>query len=251
MRAKRDQRPYNVAYKIHRAEEIARVARRQRATLELLRDLRRRPCADCDRTYPPWVMDFDHRDPATKSFSIAAGKALLRPRDVLLAEIAKCDIVCCNCHVVRTYRYLHSAAFAGRPPGQSRRLEEKRSRWRADSALLAQLRDAPCADCGGRFPFYVMQFDHRDGSSKRGLVTRMIGRAGRDRILAEAAKCDVVCGNCHRMRTYTRRQTTTIGGTAGVTQLVEFLPSKQAVAGSSPVSRSEQPVLFPSQHPFG
>jgi hypothetical protein len=29
-----------------------------------------------------------------------------------------------------------------------------------------------------------------------------------------------------------------IGTSAGVTQLVEFLPSKQAVAGSSPVSRS-------------
>ena len=29
---------------------------------------------------------------------------------------------------------------------------------------------------------------------------------------------------------------------AGVTQLVEFLPSKQAVAGSSPVSRSTQHI---------
>src|SRR5947209_840622 len=30
---------------------------------------------------------------------------------------------------------------------------------------------------------------------------------------------------------------------AGVTQLVEFLPSKQAVAGSSPVSRSPQYIV--------
>src|SRR2546422_9407215 len=112
-------------------------------------------------------------------------------------------------------------------------------------AASARMRSRPA------LPIILVTRPRFDGSSKRGLVTRMIGRAGRERILAEAAKCDVVCGNCHRMRTYTRRQTTTIGGTAGVTQLVEFLPSKQAVAGSSPVSRSEQPVLFPSQHPFG
>src|SRR5204863_303358 len=80
----------------HRDEEIERVRVRQAATLEFLRDLRRRPCADCGQNFSPWVMDFDHRDPRTKSFSLAAGHALLKSREVLLAEIAKCDIVCAN-----------------------------------------------------------------------------------------------------------------------------------------------------------
>jgi hypothetical protein len=26
-----------------------------------------------------------------------------------------------------------------------------------------------------------------------------------DRMLAEAAKCDIVCANCHRLRTFERR----------------------------------------------
>jgi len=51
-----------------------------------------------------------------------------------------------------------------------------------------------------------MDFDHRDASKKIAAVSRLIGRAGRARILVEAEKCDVVCANCHRMRTYRRRE---------------------------------------------
>jgi hypothetical protein len=50
-----------------------------------------------------------------------------------------------------------------------------------------------------------MDFDHRDPSEKLSGVTRMIGRSGTPRILAEVAKCDIVCANCHRTRTFTRR----------------------------------------------
>jgi hypothetical protein len=34
----------------------------------------------------------------------------------------------------------------------------------------------------------------------------MVGRASVEYIPAEAAKFDVVCANCHRMRTYWRRE---------------------------------------------
>jgi len=160
-------------------------------------------------------MDFDHRDPAQKAFAIAAGKALLKSREVLLAEIAKCDIVCANCHAIRTYRYLHSdrSPFRGRTPGRSPRREELRVRRQSHRQLLRELRERPCADCDQRFPYHVMQFDHRDPTTKTGLVTQMVGRAGRDKILAEVAKCDVVCSNCHRMRTYARREASRIEGT--------------------------------------
>jgi hypothetical protein len=204
MAAARDQRAYNASYYArNRDEEIARVTRRQRATLEFLRDVRRRPCADCGGVFSPWVMDFDHRDPTKKSFNVMSGRAMLMSRSRLMAEIEKCDIVCANCHAARTYRWLLTRART--VPGTSRRLEEKRRYWRAHAKLLEQLRDVPCADCGLRFPSYVMQFDHRDASDKSYTVTRMIGRAGRLKILEEAAKCDIVCANCHRERTYRSR----------------------------------------------
>jgi hypothetical protein len=202
-----DQREYNVAYYAeHREQEIERVRVRQAATLEFLRDLRRRPCADCGQIFAPWLMDFDHRDPRTKSFALAAGHALLKSRDVLLAEIAKCDIVCANCHAIRTYHWIKSEdVFASRAKGMSRYLARHTAYREAHSKLLADLRTVPCLDCGGTFPFFVMQFDHRDPREKKYVVSLMVGRVGRDTILAEVAKCDVVCANCHRQRTYQRR----------------------------------------------
>lgn len=207
MWTREDQREYNVAYYAeHRDEEIERVKVRQAATLEFLRDLRRRPCADCGQTFAPWVMDFDHRDPKTKSFALAAGKVLLKPRDILLAEIAKCDIVCANCHAIRTYNWIKAEdVFATRAKGTSPYLARRTAYRETHSKLLADLRRVPCLDCGRTFPFFVMQFDHRDPREKRYLVSQMVGRAGRDTILAEVAKCDVICTNCHRERTYQRR----------------------------------------------
>lgn len=210
----RDQRPYNVDYyETHREQEIERVRVRQAATLEFLRELRRRPCQDCGETFAPWVMDFDHRDPRTKSFSIAASRAMLKSRGALLAEVAKCDIVCANCHAIRTYQWVsaNKGDLSWWTTGASPRIEEKRAYWKTHADLLTRLRDVPCLDCGRRFPFYVMQFDHRDPTEKRDTVSRMIGRAGTEKILAEVAKCDIVCANCHRNRTYQRRRAVDAG----------------------------------------
>ncbi len=221
--------------------------RRQRATLEWLRDLRRVPCIDCRKTYPPYVMDFDHRDPATKSFSLLADKALLKNREVLLAEIAKCDVVYANCHAVRTWHQWGEHNWGWPSGGNSARIEYRRKRAREQAELLDKLREAPCSDCGERFASYVMQFDHRDPTTKTYLVSQMIGRTSTARILAEVAKCDIVCANCHRQRTYVRRP---MAANAGVAQLVEREFSKLDVAGSSPVSRSAISQLRLIQEPY-
>ena len=147
-------------------------------------------------------MDFDHRDPSEKSFHIGRrGPYLSRKR--LLAELRKCDVVCANCHRVRTL-IQHRERLAGVTRATGAKIEYQRARWRANAAILDQLRDVPCADCGGRFPPCAMEFDHRDASTKVADVTRMINKA-RSRMLAEADKCDIVCTNCHRNRTYLRR----------------------------------------------
>lgn len=61
----------------------------------------------------------------------------------------------------------------------------------------------PCSDCGREFPYYIMEFDHA-----RGVKSFNIGRTphvGMKRLRAEIAKCDVVCANCHNIRTHERR----------------------------------------------
>jgi hypothetical protein len=205
----RPQRPYNVAYYWnHREQEIARVTKRQDATLAFLRDLRRVPCDDCRGIFPPHIMDFDHRDPSKKLFPIAGAHAVLMSRSKLIAEVEKCDVVCANCHALRTYANLMELRRRSTPeewtPGKSLYIERKRAHWRAIAAMLNKIRDVPCRDCGRRFPPCVMQFDHRDAATKKYEVSRIRTRA-QATVLAEVAKCDIVCTNCHRDRTYKRR----------------------------------------------
>lgn len=71
---------------------------------------------------------------------------------------------------------------------------------------IRKAKEVPCMDCGEGYPFYVMDFDHRPDEVKLYNVNKMPGRQGIDRVLEEIAKCDVVCSNCHRSRTYGRIQ---------------------------------------------
>jgi hypothetical protein len=209
MRSAGLQRPYNVRYyTTHRQAELDRVKKRQEATLAFLRGLRQVPCDDCREMFPSHMMDFDHRDPSKKLFTIASGHALLMSRDKLIAEIEKCDVVCANCHAMRTYAALMERRRRSTreewTPGKSAYLPRKRAHWRASAAMLDLLRDVPCLDCGRRFPPCVMQFDHRDPATKKFMISRSRTR-GHATLLAEVAKCDIVCTNCHRDRTFKRR----------------------------------------------
>ncbi len=73
-------------------------------------------------------------------------------------------------------------------------------------SVMREHKSKPCADCEGQFPFYVMDFDHREGEIKTSHVSRMIEKMNLQKLLEEIEKCDVVCANCHRIRTYQRNQ---------------------------------------------
>ena len=66
--------------------------------------------------------------------------------------------------------------------------------------LVIEAKQKPCFDCGIEYPYYVMDFDHREGESKKFSLYKISG-ATINKILTEIAKCDVVCANCHRERT--------------------------------------------------
>lgn len=71
-------------------------ARRLQRQKDFINGFKNRPCADCGIQYPSYVMDFHHRDPSDKDFTVARIKG--KPRKVIKAEIEKCDLVCANCH---------------------------------------------------------------------------------------------------------------------------------------------------------
>lgn len=63
----------------------------------------------------------------------------------------------------------------------------------------------PCADCGGDFPPYLMDFDHVSGDKLDDICGMRMRTVSREAISAEIEKCEVVCANCHRARTHKRR----------------------------------------------
>ena len=101
-------------------------------------------------------------------------------------------------------------------------MNRKRSRWEREQnklrnrlkarlkgrtdikSIAAQARDVPCKDCGERYPTCVMDFHHRDPSEKEYDIASAVNhiRVGKGKLRAELAKCDVLCANCHRIRTW-------------------------------------------------
>jgi hypothetical protein len=92
-------------YLANRQKYIDAEARRKRARAEtrtryLIKYFSGHPCADCGET-DPLVLEFDHlRD---KRFEVT-NQFASRNWQEILDEIAKCEVVCANCHRRRTAR---------------------------------------------------------------------------------------------------------------------------------------------------
>lgn len=90
-------------YEANKDRYIFNVTRRKNEVKDLIRKSKSVPCMDCKITYPYYVMDFDHR--SEKSFELASSYQDHSMQQVK-SEIAKCDVVCSNCHRERTQRRL-------------------------------------------------------------------------------------------------------------------------------------------------
>lgn len=78
-------------------------------------------------------------------------------------------------------------------------------RYEAWKAWLWELKSGPCTDCGNTFHPVVMEFDHLPGSGKRFNIGQAYLRS-RETVMDELAKCELVCSNCHALRSWKRQQ---------------------------------------------
>jgi hypothetical protein len=62
-----------------------------------------RPCTDCGRTYPPYVMEWDHLPGAVKRLVVADTRRAAFSKKRILEELENCELVCANCHRERTF----------------------------------------------------------------------------------------------------------------------------------------------------
>lgn len=119
---------------------------------------------------------------------------------------------CKKCFLLRGRDYYHK--------NQSRQLElaklRKQKYIKARMEFLAELKNKGCIDCGKIYPPYVMDFDHRDGTIKISSISNLAihKTSNLEKIKAEIAKCDLVCANCHRIRTYDRLHKQTVAAVA-------------------------------------
>ncbi len=71
-------------------------------------------------------------------------------------------------------------------------------------AWMIELKSKPCSDCKNSFPVCCMDFDHRE-NKKHNVGSMFAHHYSRELIELEVAKCDLVCSNCHRIRTQKRK----------------------------------------------
>lgn len=108
-------------------------------------------------------------------------------------------------NVRQTYLRRTDPGFLGHDRKRSKHGARKR-RLRIQ-AIVAAAKDKPCVDCGTRLPFECMELDHVRGEKRfavghRNSPSRYISI---EDLVAEIAKCDVRCPNCHRLRHYRER----------------------------------------------
>ena len=146
----------------------------------------------------PRVLDFDHlRD---KSECVGALAAWGAPAGRLMAEIAKCEVRCANCHRRVTARRAGWSRIAGNADDP---------RWLLPMAVRRNLNHvhrvlaaARCVDCGEP-DMTVLEFDHV--GVKRGKVSVMVWNVALATLENEIAQCEIRCCNCHRRVTVARR----------------------------------------------
>lgn len=140
-------------------------------------------CADCGYAGSVVALDFHHRDGTSKEFGIAKFDGSL---ERLLVEAQKCDLVCANCHRLR-----HAASRAQ----AADRLSIARQ---ALKVRAVEFMGGACNGCGGRYPPALLDFHHRVAKEKVFGISQDGVLRSWPRIVAELAKCVMLCANCHR-----------------------------------------------------
>jgi len=157
--------------------------RRRRRKAELIEMFGGR-CQDCGYNTVPAALEFHHRDPLTKDFGVGNWHG---SRDRLIREAEKCDLLCATCHRLR-----HAALDFGRIDQAV--VEHRRRR----KVRAIEYMGGTCHGCRRDGHPAIFEFHHWNASEKEfGISETGIPRRW-ERVVAELAKCVMLCANCHR-----------------------------------------------------
>lgn len=122
----------------------------------------------------------------------------------------------CKLHLLADQFYVTSRGRVRRRDGQRCKAlstlcrkcaaADNKSRQQKRRQIVASLKtDRGCVDCGYNAHPEALEFDHLPEFHKSFDISQGLRTRGLDAILAEIEKCEVVCGNCHAVRTANRR----------------------------------------------
>jgi hypothetical protein len=141
-------------------------------------------CEDCGYRASLAALDFHHRDARSKEFALSKFNG---SRERLFAEAEKCVLVCANCHRLR--HLAEDASARGGPVVEFRRRLKARA---------VQYMGTLCSGCHRGGPQAIFEFHHLDASEKEFGITQDGVPRRWEKIVAELAKCVMLCANCHR-----------------------------------------------------
>lgn len=109
----------------------------------------------------------------------------------------------CRCDVCKAAASSYSKEYRARHP---KRMADatKRHRDKKRDRIQAVKLERGCQDCGYNTHPAALDFDHVRGDKSAGLAH--MWSSTWDKIAEEIEKCEVVCANCHRVRTANRRK---------------------------------------------
>jgi hypothetical protein len=165
-------------------------------------------CRDCGYKANSVALDFDH---VSGEKFMGVSKMGTFSCERIMAEVAKCEVVCFRCHRIREQGRRHrgelkwAVSKTVSPSKTQSYLHKYVARGRAFLASV-KIRDG-CKDCGYCENAIAMDFDHVRGQKLFNIGS--VPHWSIAKLQMEIDKCEVVCANCHRIRTYERHQDVT------------------------------------------
>lgn len=129
--------------------------------------------------------------------------------------------ICCWCQTEKPFSDFHRRGTGYQSACKTCRKIQDKNRYASDPESHAAIRvkrkrelaiwamelkrNKPCTDCNNSYHPVAMQWDHVSDNKKVNVSDMPRNGYSRDRVLEEIAKCELVCANCHSVRTYNRR----------------------------------------------
>lgn len=178
--------------------------RRARARLtRIVDEWKSQGCVDCGYD-DIRAIDPDHSDDSEKHDNVSRMIQMCASAARIRSELAKCEPRCARCHRLRTAKQRPCAWRSAEklPSSWKRRLE------RQDVNDIIKMTNG-CTDCAWAGWPRGLDWDHVRGTKVAGVAGLIANGRPWPEVLAEMAKCEVVCANCHRIRTCERRASST------------------------------------------